>query len=181
VLAKREPLRNGDFLKKKIARRKENGIWHCAAVLLSQVPKKCTEPDRSLLYILIYETYCKFTRKNNFIALGVCFPQLCSITGRRLAAATTVRAAVGRAPARASPSRPERRLRTWVQISGVSEQALRHASPSSLPDLDVAVKRDKIEEDTFYSSVRFLGGGAEIELSHLFPPVDVSKAHHISE
>jgi len=51
------------------------GFCHCAAVLLSQVPKKCTDLDVSLLYILTSGTYSKFARKNNFLALGVCFPQ----------------------------------------------------------------------------------------------------------
>jgi len=49
---------------------------HCAAVLsFSQVPKKCTDLDLGLLYILILGTYSKFTRKINFLAPGVCFPQ----------------------------------------------------------------------------------------------------------
>jgi len=60
---------------------------HCAAVLQTQVPKLCTDLDLgllctdldlSLLYILIFGTYSKFARKNNFLALGVCFPQPCS-------------------------------------------------------------------------------------------------------
>jgi len=61
------------------------GSLHCAAVLFSQVPKLCTELDLSLLYILTLGTYSKFTRKNNFLALGVCFPQPCSCAGRRFA------------------------------------------------------------------------------------------------
>jgi len=58
----------------------------CAAVLQTQVPKLCTALDLSLLYILILGTYSKFARKNNFLALGVCFPQPCSSAGRRFAA-----------------------------------------------------------------------------------------------
>ena len=48
------------------------------AVPQTQVPKLCTALDLSLLYILIFETYCEFARKNHFLALGVCFPQPCS-------------------------------------------------------------------------------------------------------
>ena len=62
------------------------GFCHCAAVLQTQVPKLCTDLDLSLLYILILGTYSKFARKNNFLALGVCFPQPCSSAGRRFAA-----------------------------------------------------------------------------------------------
>jgi len=46
------------------------------AILKTQVPKLCTELDLGLLYILILGTYSKFARKNNFLSLGVCFPQL---------------------------------------------------------------------------------------------------------
>ena len=59
---------------------------HCAAVLQTQVPGLCTDLDLSLLYILTLGTYSKFARKNNFLALGVCFPQACSSAGRRFAA-----------------------------------------------------------------------------------------------
>jgi len=62
------------------------GIWYCAAVLFSQVPKKCIDLDLSLLYILISRTYGKFARKNDFLALGVYFAQPCSSAGRRFAA-----------------------------------------------------------------------------------------------
>ena len=54
----------------------------CAVVLQTQVPKLCTDLDLSLPYILILGTYGKFARKNNFLALGVCFLQLCSSAGR---------------------------------------------------------------------------------------------------
>ena len=53
-----------------------SGIRHRVAVLHAQVPKLCTDLDLSLLYILILGTYSKFARKNNFLSLGVCFPQL---------------------------------------------------------------------------------------------------------
>jgi len=73
-------------------RKKESGspagkirIWHCAAVLFSKVPKKWKDLDFSLLYILILGTCGKFARKNNFLALGVCFPQTCWSAGRRFA------------------------------------------------------------------------------------------------
>ena len=49
-------------------------IWHCAAVLQTQVPKLCTDQDLSLIYILILGTYSKFARKINFLALGVYCP-----------------------------------------------------------------------------------------------------------
>ena len=62
------------------------GSLHCAAVFFSQVSKLCTDLDLSLLYILRLGTYSKFTRKNNFIALGVWCPQPCSCAGRRFAA-----------------------------------------------------------------------------------------------
>jgi len=65
------------------------GSCHCAAVLFSQVPKKCTDLHLSLLHILILGTYSKFARsEKNFLALGVKFPQSsgCSSAGRRFAA-----------------------------------------------------------------------------------------------
>ena len=58
----------------------------CAAILQTQVPKLCTDLDVSLLYILILGTYGKFARENNFLALGVFFPQPCSSAGCRFAA-----------------------------------------------------------------------------------------------
>jgi len=61
------------------------GFCHCAAVLQTQVPKLCTDLELSLIYILILGTYSKFARKNNFLTLGVCFPQPCSSTSRRFA------------------------------------------------------------------------------------------------
>jgi len=86
VLAKREPLHNGDFRKKRFAPAGKNGIRYCAAVLFLQVPKKCTNLDLSLLYILILRTCGKYAQKNIFLALGVCFPQPCSSAGCRFAA-----------------------------------------------------------------------------------------------
>ena len=62
------------------------GSRHSAAVLQTQVQKLCTDLDLRLIYILILWTYSKFARKNNFPALGVCFPQPCSSAGRRFAA-----------------------------------------------------------------------------------------------
>jgi len=40
-----------------------------SANLSSQVPKKCTDLDLSLLYNLILGNYSKFARKNNFLSL----------------------------------------------------------------------------------------------------------------
>jgi len=62
------------------------GSRHCAAVLQTQVPKLCTDLNLSLFYILILGTYSKFAWENNFLALGVCFPQSCSSAGRMFAA-----------------------------------------------------------------------------------------------
>jgi len=85
-LGQRRPLRNGDFRKKRVSPAGKIGIWHCVAVFFSQVPKKCTDLGLSLLYILILGTYSKFARRNNFLALSVCFLQPCSSAGRRFAA-----------------------------------------------------------------------------------------------
>jgi len=74
VLAKREPLHNGDFREKKCVSPAETiGIWHCVAVRFSQVPKKCTDLDLSLLYILKLRTNSQFAKENNFLALSACF------------------------------------------------------------------------------------------------------------
>ena len=48
---------------------------------LRKYPKKCTDLDMSLFYILISGAYGKFARQNTFLALGVCFPQTCSSAG----------------------------------------------------------------------------------------------------
>jgi len=74
-LAFGEPQRSGDFWKKNVFRRRKNRN----VSLLRDL-------DLSLLYILILGTYSKFARKNNFLSLGVCFPQLCSSAGRMFAA-----------------------------------------------------------------------------------------------
>jgi len=63
---------------------------HCAAVLFSQVPKKCSDLDLRLLYILTFGAYSKFARKYIFPALGVCFPQTCSSAGRWFAASKSL-------------------------------------------------------------------------------------------
>jgi len=60
------------------------GSRHCAAVLQTQVPKLCTDLDLSLFYFLIFRSYSKFARKNNYLALGVYFPQPCSSSLPRL-------------------------------------------------------------------------------------------------
>ena len=102
-----EPQRNGKI--RSFLRRDTflSGSRRCASVLQTQVPKLCTALDLGLLYILILGSYSKFgdlywsshwfsnkqhylsskfARKNDFPALGVCFPQPCSSTGRSSAA-----------------------------------------------------------------------------------------------
>ena len=74
------------FETKHVSPAEKNEIWHCEVVLFSQVPKKRTDLDLSLIYIMISGTYSKFTRKNNFLALGVYFPLPWSSAGRRFAA-----------------------------------------------------------------------------------------------
>ena len=55
---------------------------HCKAAFFLQVPKKCTNVDLTLLYILIWGTYTKFIRENKMLMLSVCLPQPCSSDGR---------------------------------------------------------------------------------------------------
>jgi len=87
VLAFGEPQRSGDFQKKKTPfDAGKIGFCHWSAVLQTQVPKWCPDIHLGLLYILIFETYRKFDRENNFLALGVCFPQPSLSAGRRFAA-----------------------------------------------------------------------------------------------
>ena len=76
VTAFGDPQRNGTIRKKTCFDAGKIGFCHCAADLQTQVPKLCTDPDLGLLYILISGTCSKFARKNNFLALGVCFPSL---------------------------------------------------------------------------------------------------------
>jgi len=83
LLANREALRIAKFRFFLRAIHFFLGSRHCAALLCSQVHKKCTDLDLILLYILISGTYSKFARKNNFLVLSVCFPQPCSSAGRR--------------------------------------------------------------------------------------------------
>jgi len=45
VLANRGPLRSGDFRQKHFSLTGKNGIWHYAAVLFLQVPKKVHRPE----------------------------------------------------------------------------------------------------------------------------------------
>ena len=85
-LALGEPQRSCDFWKKTCFNAGKIRFCHCAAVPQTQVPKLCTDLDLSILYILILGTYNKFARKKKFLALCVCFPQLCSSAGRRFAA-----------------------------------------------------------------------------------------------
>jgi len=53
----------------------------CASFLFSQVPKKCTDLDLTL----VLGTYSKFAWENDFLSPVVCFPQPCSSAGRRFA------------------------------------------------------------------------------------------------
>jgi len=85
-LAFGEPQRSHDFWEKTCFDAGKIGFCHCATVLQTQVPKMCTDLDLNILYILVLGTYSKFARKNNFLALGVCFPKPCSSAGRRFAA-----------------------------------------------------------------------------------------------
>jgi len=75
VLAFGEPQRNGKIRISNAKTRFFFGFCHRSAVLQKQVSKLCTDLDLGLLYILILGTSGKFARKNNFLSLGVCFPQ----------------------------------------------------------------------------------------------------------
>jgi len=89
ILAFGEPERNGKIQGSKSFDVGKIRFCDCAAVLQTQVSKLCTALDPGLLYILILGTYSKFARKNDFLSLGVCFPQLCSSAGRRFATPRT--------------------------------------------------------------------------------------------
>jgi len=69
VLAIINPLSNGKIRFFLQAKRVFFGSRFYSAVLFSQVPKKCTDLDLSLLYNLILGTYSQFARKNNFLSL----------------------------------------------------------------------------------------------------------------
>ena len=47
------------------------GSRHCTAAFVWQVPKLCTDPDQTLLYMLILRTYTKFVWKNKMLRSGV--------------------------------------------------------------------------------------------------------------
>jgi len=80
VFAKRETLHHAKF--RFFLRSKQVFLTrrHFAAVLSSQIPKKCADLGLSdgLLCSLTLWTFSKFARENKFLALGVCFPQPCS-------------------------------------------------------------------------------------------------------
>jgi len=80
VLAFGEPQRNGK-IRFFLCR---NTFFFRKSPLRCGSPNACAQNLR-LLYILILGTYSKFARKHNFLALDVCFPQLCSSAGRRSA------------------------------------------------------------------------------------------------
>jgi len=78
-LKKERMLHIDDFWnKKRVLPAGKIETWHCAAFLFSQVPKKCTNLELSLPYILTLGTYSKFTQEIKFLAPGFCFPQPCS-------------------------------------------------------------------------------------------------------
>jgi len=84
-LAFGEPQRSGDFREKNEFRRRKNRILPLLCGSSNASPEVVHRP-RTQSYILILVSYSKFARENNFLALGVCFPQPCSSAGRRLAA-----------------------------------------------------------------------------------------------
>jgi len=53
--------------KKLVSPAEKISIWHCAAVFFSQKPKKCTNLDLGLLYILILEFMANSLGKINFL------------------------------------------------------------------------------------------------------------------
>ena len=83
VLAKREALRNAKFW--FFCGRNTFFFWsrHCAGVLFSQVPKKCTDLDFSLIYILTLqiksEKYFPCARRLLSAALLERWPQVCYV------------------------------------------------------------------------------------------------------
>jgi len=83
-LENRSPMAKSE--EKNVFRRRKNRILPLRCGSQNAIPKLCTDLDLGLLCILIVGTHSKFTRKNNFLALSVCSPQLCSSAGRRFAA-----------------------------------------------------------------------------------------------
>jgi len=78
-LAKEMPLRGADFI--QILRPNAFLIRcrHGAAAFFLQVWKLCIDLNPThWVHILVYETYRKFARKNEMLALGVCFQQMLS-------------------------------------------------------------------------------------------------------
>ena len=73
--------------KKRVSPSGKIGIGNCAAVLFAQVPKKCTDPDLNLHYILLLGRFA--FPPHFFLELGVCFPQTCSSAVRMFAASTS--------------------------------------------------------------------------------------------
>jgi len=81
-------MHSGDFREKKRVTKFDAGkigFCRCAPILQTQVQKVRTDLDLSLLYILILGTCIKFAQNNNFLGLGVFFPQSCSSADRRFA------------------------------------------------------------------------------------------------
>jgi len=55
-------------VKKSVSIAGKISIWHCAAVLFSQVPKLCTDLHLNLLYILILGTYSNLNSLGKIIS-----------------------------------------------------------------------------------------------------------------
>jgi len=88
VLAKREPLRHGNFRTKRcFARRKNRNLALRSGSLFASTPNVHRPADLvlSLLYILRKGTYGKYASTNNFLALGICFPRTRTSAGRMFA------------------------------------------------------------------------------------------------
>jgi len=76
-----------DFLAAKQRRiLRPNTFKNRKSALRSRILFESKDLDATLLYISTLQTYSKFVRKNNMLALGVCLPQPCPSTGRRFAA-----------------------------------------------------------------------------------------------
>jgi len=74
-----------NFKLKNFFGRKIGQNCQCAAAFSLPMLRLGTDLDPTLLYILILGTYRRFERGNDFLALGVSFPQPCSSAGRMFA------------------------------------------------------------------------------------------------
>jgi len=64
-----------NFQKETCSTVRQIEFFRCAVVLYTHLPKKCSDLYLAFQYTLKSETYSKFARKVNFLALGVCFSQ----------------------------------------------------------------------------------------------------------